>query len=204
VIAAGTAVAVFLDRDGVLNDPVLDPADGRPESPLRAADVMLVPGAAEACRTLRDAGHLLVVVSNQPAAAKGKASLEDLWAVHDRVAGLLEDAGALIDDWYYCFHHPDAVVPALRGPCECRKPAVGMLRDAAAVHRIVLPESWMVGDSDADVAAGTRAGCRTMLVEHPGSAHRRGGLAQPSATARDLREAAARIVATPKMPSVNP
>jgi D-glycero-D-manno-heptose 1,7-bisphosphate phosphatase len=204
VIAAGTAVAVFLDRDGVLNDPVLDPADGRPESPLRAADVTLVPGAAEACRALRDAGQLLIVVSNQPAAAKGKASLEDLWAVHDRVAELLEEAGAAIDDWYYCFHHPEAVVPALRGPCACRKPADGMLRDAAAMHRIVLPESWMVGDSDADVAAGTRAGCRTVLVEHPGSAHRRGGLARPSATARDLRDAAALVVAASKMPSVNP
>jgi phosphoglycolate phosphatase-like HAD superfamily hydrolase len=72
------------------------------------------------------------------------------------------------------------------------------------VHRIVLPESWMVGDSDADVAAGTSAGCRTVLVEHPGSAHRRGGLARPSATARDLRDAAKRIVVTRKMPSVNP
>jgi D-glycero-D-manno-heptose 1,7-bisphosphate phosphatase len=204
VSATGTAPAVFLDRDGVLNDPVLDPADGRPESPLRAADVALVPGAAHACRALKDAGHLLVVVSNQPAAAKGKASLDDLWAVHDRVVVLLGDAGAAIDDWCYCFHHPAAVVPALRGPCDCRKPAPRMLRDAAAAHGIALADSWMVGDSDADVEAGARAGCRTILVAHPGSAHRRGGHVRPTATAGDLAGAAARIVSAGNLPSVNP
>jgi D-glycero-D-manno-heptose 1,7-bisphosphate phosphatase len=182
--------AVFLDRDGVLNDPVFDPADGRPESPLRAADIVLAEGAAEGCRLLRDAGHLLVVASNQPGAAKGKATLDDLWAVHERVAELLDAEGVLIDDWRYCFHHPDAVVAELRGPCDCRKPAAGMLLDAATAHGIDLPASWMVGDSDGDVEAGQRAGCQTMLIEHPGSAHRRSGDVRPSALARNLFAAA--------------
>jgi histidinol-phosphate phosphatase family protein len=189
-------VAVFLDRDGILDEPVADPVDGRPESPLRAADVRLVDGAAEGCRRLTDAGFLLVVVSNQPGAAKGKATMDDLWAVHARVAALLEDEGVEIDDWRYCFHHPDAVAEELRGPCDCRKPAPGMLLAAAAAHAIDLPASWMVGDRDSDVEAGARAGCRTVLVEHPGSAHRRSGDTGADVLAHSLRGASRLIAAS--------
>ncbi|MCW3001223.1 MAG: family hydrolase [Conexibacter sp.] len=182
--------AVFLDRDGVINDPVFDPQDGRDESPLRAQDIVLAEGAAEGCRLLTDAGYLLVVASNQPAAAKGKASLDDLWAVHERVAGLLGAEGVVIADWRYCFHHPDAVDPELRGPCDCRKPAPAMLLDAATAHAIDLPASWMVGDSDGDIEAGRLAGCQTMLIEHPRSAHRRSGNVRPTALAPNLLAAA--------------
>jgi D-glycero-D-manno-heptose 1,7-bisphosphate phosphatase len=182
--------AVFLDRDGVLNDPVLDPVDGRPESPLRAADIVLAEGAADGCRRLAAAGFFLVVVSNQPGAAKGKATLEALWEIHERVVELLAAEGVVIDDWRYCFHHPEAVVAELRGPCDCRKPAPGMLLDAASAHGIDLPASWMVGDSDGDVEAGQRAGCQTVLIEHPGSAHRRSGTLAPAALSRNLFTAA--------------
>ena len=186
--------AVFLDRDGVLNDPVIDPVDGRPESPLRAADVVLAEGAIEGCQALRAAGFLLVVVSNQPGAAKGKATRDELREVHERVVSLLTAAGVTIDDWRYCLHHPEAVDPELRGdPCGCRKPAPGMLLDLAREHAIDLPASWMVGDSDADVGAGLAAGCSTVLIEHPGSAHRRSGQAQPAVLARNLSVAATLI-----------
>ncbi len=186
--------AVFLDRDGVLNDPVLDPVDGRPESPLRAVDVTLAEGALAGCRSLAEAGYLLIVVSNQPAAAKGKASLADLEAVHRQVATLLAEAGITVADWRYCHHHPRATDPALRGPCYCRKPAPGMLLAAAAAHDIDLSASWMIGDSESDVEAGRAAGCRTVLIEHPGSAHRRPGNVPLDAVARNLSTAAAFVL----------
>jgi D-glycero-D-manno-heptose 1,7-bisphosphate phosphatase len=186
--------AVFLDRDGVLNDPVPDPTDGRPESPLRAADVVLAEGAVEGCRMLREAGFLLLVASNQPAAAKGKATREQLREVHDRVVDLLTAGGVTIDDWRYCLHHPEATVAELRGdPCGCRKPAPGMLLELAEAHAVDLAASWMVGDSDADTGAGIAAGCRTVLVEHPGSAHRRTRRPEPAALAANLSPAAAFI-----------
>jgi D-glycero-D-manno-heptose 1,7-bisphosphate phosphatase len=188
------ARAVFLDRDGVLNDPVLDPVDGRPESPLRADDVVLAEGAVEGCLMLHDAGFALLVASNQPAAAKGKATREDLRAVHDRVVSLLTASGVTIDDWRYCLHHPGATDPELLGdPCGCRKPAPGMLLELAAAHAVDLGASWMVGDSDADVGAGLAAGCSTVLIEHPGSSHRRTGQPAPAALARNLSRAAAFI-----------
>jgi D-glycero-D-manno-heptose 1,7-bisphosphate phosphatase len=178
--------AVFLDRDGVLNDPVLDPIDGRPESPLHADDVRLAEGAREGLRAVHAAlpDALLIVASNQPAAAKGKATAGDLQAVHDRVVALLGDDAALIAAWRYCFH-------AREEGCACRKPRPGLLLDAAAEHGLDLRASWIIGDSDADVGAGRAAGCRTVLIEHPGSAHRRAGDAGPDAVARNLVDAAA-------------
>jgi D-glycero-D-manno-heptose 1,7-bisphosphate phosphatase len=192
--------AVFLDRDGVLNDPVADPVDGRPESPLRADDVVLAPGAVAGCRALRERGFLLLLASNQPAAAKGKATLRDLEAVHERVLGLLADGGVALDGWRYCFHHPAATEPALLGdPCGCRKPAPGMVLALAEAHDVDLDASFLVGDTDADLGAGAAAGVRTVLVAHPGSEHRRGRVAdvpEPWARAADLA-AAALLIGSP-------
>ena len=181
--------AVFVDRDGVIDRLVPDPVSGRPESPLRVADVALIDGAADALRALHEAGWLLVGASNQPAAAKGVLSVHELQAVHARVLALLSDRGVRFDDFRLCLHHPDGIVAELSGPCDCRKPAPGMLRDAAAALSIELSRSWMVGDTDADVAAGRAAGCRTILIENPDSAHKRFGTATPDASAVHLRGA---------------
>ena len=174
--------AVFLDRDGVLNGLVPDPDSGRPESPLHAMDVRTLPGASEAVEALRRAGWAVVVVSNQPAAAKGNATLDDLRAVHHHV----RDALPPLDGWRYCLHHPEGTVERLAGPCACRKPAPGLLIAAAFELDLDLPESWIVGDSDTDVEAGIAAGCRTVLVEHADSAHRRSGGAAADRHASDV------------------
>lgn len=185
--------AVFLDRDGVLNALVPDPETGRPESPLRASDTALLPGASEAVDALRRAGWAVVVASNQPAAAKGKATLEDLRAVHHHV----RDALPPVEAWRYCLHHPEGTVARLAGPCQCRKPAPGLLIAAAFELDLELPESWMVGDSDSDVAAGVAAGCRTVLIEHEPSAHRRSGTMAADRHAADLTGAVRAILALP-------
>lgn len=187
--------AVFLDRDGVIVEPVPDPRSGRPESPYRPQDVTLAADAVAAIRALRAAGFVLVAASNQPAAAKGNATVDELRAVHERSVALLAAERADLDDWRYCLHHPHGADPELGRPCDCRKPAPGLLRDAAQDHGLDPAASWMVGDSDADVEAGTRAGCRTVLIEHPGTAHRRTGKAVPTLWATDLWDAAQRILA---------
>lgn len=183
--------AAFLDRDGVLNDLVCDPASGRPESPLHVADVRLAPRAAEGARRLAAAGFTLVGITNQPAAAKGTVSLDVLDAIQDRVLELLAAEGIEFADFRRCLHHPDAIVATLRGPCACRKPAPGMLLDAAAALGLELGSSWIFGDTDADVAAGRAAGCRTALITHPGSAHKRFDGVRPDVRGADLQEAAA-------------
>jgi D-glycero-D-manno-heptose 1,7-bisphosphate phosphatase len=183
------AAAVFVDRDGVINELKLDPDSGTPESPLAVSDVVLTPGAGDALRRLQAAGRILVGVSNQPAAAKGRISIAELSAVQARVIELLDADGVSFDDFRLCLHHPDGSVEGLAGACDCRKPAPGMLLDSARELGIDLARSWMIGDTDADILAGRAAGCRTVLVEHRGSVHKRTGDGRPDAVAADLRAA---------------
>ncbi len=170
--ARGRAGA-FLDRDGILNELVPDPASGAPESPLGVSEVRLVPGAAAAATALAQMGFVLVCVSNQPAAAKGKVSVAQLLAVHERVIELLREQGVELESSRLCMHHEDGVVAELSGRCDCRKPAPGMLLQEAHSLGIDPRASWMVGDTDADIAAGKAAGCRTLLIRHPASVHKR-------------------------------
>jgi D-glycero-D-manno-heptose 1,7-bisphosphate phosphatase len=185
--------AVFLDRDGVLNELVPDPVSGAPESPLTPEDVRLIPAAAAAAARLGQAGFPLVCVSNQPAAAKGRVTVARLLAVHERVLTLLALRGGTLLDSRLCPHHEQGVVPELSGPCACRKPAPGMLLDAAAAHGLDLDASWMVGDTDADILAGRAAGCRTLLVAYPGSVHKRLREVDPDARAASLAAGIASI-----------
>jgi D-glycero-D-manno-heptose 1,7-bisphosphate phosphatase len=186
--------AVFLDRDGVLNATVPDPDSGLFESPLKLADVHLLPGVGAALRRLADAGYALACVSNQPVAAKGKTSLQELLALHERVLELLAHEGVRLDASRLCPHHPDGVVTELSGPCDCRKPAAGMLLDVARAQALDLRASWMLGDTDSDVKAGRTAGCRTVLVEYPPSAHKRLGGASPDFRAADLAGGVAQVL----------
>jgi D-glycero-D-manno-heptose 1,7-bisphosphate phosphatase len=191
-VAQGRAAA-FLDRDGVLNELVPDPVTGVPESPLSVADVRLVPDAAAAALRLTRLGLVLVCVSNQPAAAKGRVSVERLLAVHERVVELLAEQGVTLAASHLCLHHEQGVVPELSGPCDCRKPAPGMLLEGARGLAIDLGGSWMVGDTDADIAAGKAAGCMTLLIRHPGSVHKRLRALDADLSADSLTEAVARI-----------
>lgn len=192
---SGRPVA-FLDRDGILNEFVVDPASGMPDSPFRVEDVRLIAGAGAAAARLVRAGFALVCVTNQPAAAKAKAPIERLLEVHRRVLDLLAREGAVVETSRLCWHHPAGVVPALTTRCACRKPQPGMLLDAAAVLGADLSESWMVGDTDTDVGAGRAAGCRTVLVAYGATAHKRSSNAHPDILAADLEDGVAKILAS--------
>ena len=189
---AGSA-AVFLDRDGVINDLVWDERTQSHESPYDPKDVVLVDGAAEGIGILRTAGYKLVVVSNQPAAAKGIVSLTTLEQVNARVSSLLAESEVELDAYYLCFHHPAGTVPDLTAKCTCRKPEPGLLIKAASEMGLALVESWIVGDSETDVAAGRAVGCKTTLLENPRSAHRRPGKLTADIGAANLLEAAEAI-----------
>jgi D-glycero-D-manno-heptose 1,7-bisphosphate phosphatase len=170
---------ILLDRDGVITEPVPDPLTGTHESPLHPGDVRLIAGATEALAALKRCGHVLIVASNQPAAAKGTVPLSELTAVHERTVELLAADGVELDGWEYCFHHPEGNVPELTGACDCRKPKDGMLRRALAGAGGDPAQAWMVGDSDSDIQAGASAGTQTALVAHPHTEHRREALATP-------------------------
>ncbi|MBA4016119.1 MAG: D,D-heptose 1,7-bisphosphate phosphatase [Pirellula sp.] len=148
---------VFLDRDGVLIEDVellVDPAQAR-----------ILPGVGPSLARLRSQGFMLVVVTNQTVVARGLASEADVQALHGQLQAELDRDSGGVDAWYYCPHHPHADVAAYRCSCECRKPAAGMLRQAAERFGIDLAQSYMIGDRPTDIAAGAAAGCRTVLVK---------------------------------------
>jgi D-glycero-D-manno-heptose 1,7-bisphosphate phosphatase len=149
--------AVFLDRDGVIVRDV--------DLLVRVDQIELLPGAAAALRRLREACLPVVIVSNQPAVARGLITEEEVLALEAVIERHLRDAGAMVDAFYYCPHHPRATLPAYRLVCECRKPRPGMLLRAARELDLDLAASTMIGDRPSDIAAGRRAGCRTVLVE---------------------------------------
>lgn len=148
--------AVFLDRDGTLNDHL-----GYVRKP---EEIVLLPGVGPALGRLSESGFLTVVVTNQSAVGRGYITEEELGEVHGKLIADLADEGGVIDAVYFCPHHPaDATGDYLR-TCECRKPRPGMLKMAAEEHGIRLEDSFMVGDSSTDLEAGWDAGCRSVLV----------------------------------------
>lgn len=143
--------AVFLDRDGVLNRPLV--LDGRPHPPRSVEQFELYPEAAGACHRLHELGYALVVVSNQPDVARGDLDVEVVEDIHRQLRKEVP-----LDGLYVCLHD-DA------DGCGCRKPAPGMLAAAAADLGLDLGRSFMVGDRWRDVEAGRRAGCRTVHID---------------------------------------
>jgi D-glycero-D-manno-heptose 1,7-bisphosphate phosphatase len=149
------ARALFLDRDGVVV---------RESESFGSRALEVLPGAARAIGVARAAGFRVVVVTNQPVVARGAMTEDDVRAEHARLGGELARAGGAVDAFYFCPHHPSATLAAYRAECACRKPRPGMLVAAARDLGIDLAASVMVGDRASDVAAGRRAGCRTILV----------------------------------------
>ncbi len=159
VVVSGNrgARAVFLDRDGVL----IEDRGGL----VASAAISVLPGVAGALVRLSRAGFDLVVVTNQPIIARGLATEEGVSRVNDAVSELLLAlGGAPIRRFYVCPHHPNADLAEYRLACDCRKPRPGLVLRAAAELGLDLGRSYMVGDRMSDVAAGARAGCRTILV----------------------------------------
>jgi len=170
--------AVFLDRDGVINKKA-------PEGQYitRWEDMQFLPGVAEAIALLTRANFCVLVVSNQRCVSKGLLSVSDLESMHARLCRELAEKGAFITKVYYCPHDNQP-------PCECRKPAPGLLLMAAREHEVDLNRSWMIGDSDVDVLAGKKAGCKTVLISNADSP----GKNQAELQAGTLLEAAHRVL----------
>lgn len=158
--------AVFLDRDGVINEIIFHQEMGIIETPFTVAQFRLKKGAGKAIRQLNRAGFKVVVASNQPGLAMKHFSRQTLKEITHKMIRLLKREGARLDGIYYCVHHPSKGRGALKKNCACRKPKAGLLRAAAKEMRLDLKRSYMVGDSIFDVMAGKNAGARTLLLSH--------------------------------------
>ena len=177
------APAIFLDRDGTLNLPVI--RDGKPYPPATVAEFQLFPGVAEGCRALHAAGYVLVVATNQPDVGRGTQSQAAVEAMHAHLRRLIPEIARI----EVCY---DA--GGTNPPSEFRKPAPGMLRQAAATLNLDLNQSWMIGDRWRDVDCGANAGCRTIFIDFGYAEPIR---QKPDFTVRAFAEAAGIILARP-------
>lgn len=152
--------AIFLDRDGTINKP-----NGFITQP---EQFELLPGVAETIRRINKSGYLAIIVTNQPVIARGDCTFEELALIHAKMETELGKEGAFIDGLYFCPHHTDSGFVGERSEykceCGCRKPKPGLLLQAAQDFNIDLGQSYMIGDSEHDVEAGDRAGCKDSFL----------------------------------------
>lgn len=151
--------AIFLDRDGTINV-----SKG---FLLKAEDLELIEGAAEAIHQINQSEYLAIVVTNQPQIARGECSFDELQRIHEKMETELGLHGAFVDAIYFCPHHTDKGFegerPEYKCNCTCRKPKPGMLLKAAEDFNIDLSQSYMIGDGWRDVEAGQAAGCKDSI-----------------------------------------
>jgi D-glycero-D-manno-heptose 1,7-bisphosphate phosphatase len=174
--------AVFLDRDGVLNEALV--RDGKPFPPRSPEELVVFPGVAAACQGLRERGLVLVIVTNQPDVARGLQSAAGVAAIN---ALLRQEIN--VDAVYVCHHDND-------DGCPCRKPKPGMLLAAARDLNLDLNQSFMVGDRWSDIAAGQGAGCRTVYIDY---GYQEQGATEPDHVAHTPVEALEWVLMTVQM-----
>ncbi len=173
--------AVFLDRDGVINEDMRGGSD--------PADLRFLPGTAEAIKQLNGKQYRVIVITNQGWIAKGVMTHEAVRATNASMQERLKKQGAVIDAVYYCPHHPDGTIKEYAITCDCRKPETGMIHRAIADFNIDPEGSFFVGDTTGDILAGKRAGLATILVKTGfGGADKRFE-ATPDFVADDLKDA---------------
>lgn len=182
--------AVFLDRDGTVNVK-RGLISGTEQFELEK-------NAAEAIRKINQSGYLAIVVTNQPAVARGLCGVEEIEEIHRKMQTLLGREGVFLDAVRYCPHHPDKGYPeenpAYKIPCRCRKPDIGMLEDCAEKYNISLADSWLIGDTTVDIQTGKNAGTKTALVLTGDAGRDKKYNAEPDLICADILDAAERIL----------
>jgi len=175
------AVAVFLDRDGTINEEVgyLDHLD----------KLQMIPGTAEAIRMINDSGLKAVVVTNQSGIGRGFFNESFIREVHAQLQEALKEKGAFIDAFYFCPHHPTEGKGAYLTSCNCRKPQPGMLLKAAADMNIDLGRSYMVGDTPKDVETARKVCAKGVLVKTGYGGDQHEEAVRPDYLAEDLLDA---------------
>lgn len=159
-----TNKAVFLDRDGVINEIVYHREMGILDSPANPDEIKILPDVGKAINKFKNLGFKVIIISNQPGIAKDKFTMSAFEKMKEKVRDELKAQEASVDAEYYCLHHPEGKNIDYKLICDCRKPKPGLILQAADEHDIDLTSSWMIGDGVNDIQAGQAAGCKTILL----------------------------------------
>lgn len=178
--------AVFLDRDGVINYPVLDSKTNNYRAPWCISEFKMIPGVIESLKLLQKNGYVLFLVTNQPDYTKGNTSIKSLLDIRKHLIEILSKNNINFRKHYYCFHQEN-------DNCVCRKPNPTYLSLARIIHNINLEESWMIGDRDTDIEFGQNGGTKTILIENKFEIEHI-GKSNPNHKVNDLKEATKIII----------
>ena len=159
-LKSGLRPAIFLDRDGTLNELrgfITDPSE-----------IFLAPDGAKFVSEVKNLGFWVIIITNQPVIARGEVSIAGLDEIHGKLERELLKEGTIVDDFFFCPHHPDSgfegEISELKVPCKCRKPEVGLIERALEIYPVDLEKSWMIGDSWRDIELAKSAGIKSIFL----------------------------------------
>jgi len=163
--------AVFLDRDGVINDDDrmnMISSSGKVVKghTHKRAQWFYLKGAIEGLKKLSDSDYKVIIITNQSAIARGFCTEKEIETLHDIITEELNEENIYIDKFYICPHHPTEGIGRYKIECDCRKPKIGLIRRAILEYDIDPSKSFMVGDKKRDVQCGKDAGCKTIFIDN--------------------------------------
>jgi D-glycero-D-manno-heptose 1,7-bisphosphate phosphatase len=184
--------AIFVDRDGVINEMIYVKEHGHVDTPSTPAQFKIIKGVAKAINLARKLGYKVIIISNQPGIAKGYYGKKIFDSITKKMHSELGKDNADVDAEFYCFHHPDAKLILYKKMCSCRKPRAGLVIRAALEYKLNLKNSYFIGDGIVDMEAAEKAGCKYIFVGNVNSTITRmfeRKRVKPIFVARDLLDA---------------
>ena len=179
---------IFLDRDGVLTKLVFYSESNEYEAPHFAKDFEMMEDVIDGLLKLKKMKFKLFLISNQPDYAKGKTTLSELKDIEKKFKDILKKNKVELDEYCYCYHHPEGIVPEYTLKCKCRKPGTFFIEKTKEKYNLDLKNSWFIGDLDNDIFCGQKAGVKTIIIENTLSKDKRGN-SNPDFKAKNIREA---------------
>lgn len=162
--------AVFIDRDGVINEMIYSNDHGFADSPFKTSQFKIINGVPGAISLLKSLGFKIIIVSNQPGIAKKHFSKKTFDLMKKKMHKILKKHNAFLDDEFYCFHHPDSKIKKYKKICDCRKPKTRMVEDAVAKHHIDIKKSYVIGDGIVDMEMAKKVKSKSIFVGNVNSA----------------------------------
>lgn len=156
--------AIFLDRDGIINEMIHIRDHGFVDTPSTPQQFKIIKGVIKAIRIAKKLGYKIIIISNQPGIAKGYYDKKTFDAIRKKMYTKFRRSNVTIDDDFYCFHHPNAKLAKYRKKCSCRKPNTGLIKKAIKTHTLDIKKSFFIGDGIIDMEAAKRAGCKSIFV----------------------------------------
>ena len=162
--------AILLDRDGVINELIINPEEGIVDSPNSSDQFKIIKNSIKALKILSKLGFKIIIISNQPGMAKGQYDLSEFLKIKRRLENELTKNNVVLSGQYYCLHHPNAKIVKYKKKCQCRKPGTKLFFDAVKKHNIDTKKSFLIGDGITDMQLAKRVRCRAIFIGNINSA----------------------------------